>query len=140
MLALNATQVRNEWSTVLDSVIRDKPKFIKRTRDYLLLADLATVEQLLEPYIFTTEELVEDDGSITLSLDQIDLVENGKDRQEATKKMAAALLEYAEDYYTDFAYWARGDRKTHIPYVLKALIINDIDKIGEQLQCRHGES
>ena len=33
MLATSATEVRKEWSSVLDSVVRDKPQFIKRTRD-----------------------------------------------------------------------------------------------------------
>ena len=137
---MNATQVRNEWSTIVDSVIREKPRFIKRTRDYMLLSDLNTVELLLEPYAFTAEEYLEEDGSVTLSLDQIDLVENEIDRSSAIKKMASAILEYADDYYSEFSYWSRGERKAHIPYVLKALVLSDPDKIGDLLQCRRGES
>ena len=140
MIALNATQVRNDWSAVVDSVIREKPKFIKRTRDYMLLSDVNIIMQLLEPHTLTAETFVEDDGSVTISLDQIDLVENGNDEKEAIKKMAAAILEYAEDYYKEFSYWARGDRKTHIPFVLKALVLNDVDRIGGLIQCRHGGS
>ena len=33
MLMEQATTVRKEWSAVCDSVIHEKPKFIKRTRD-----------------------------------------------------------------------------------------------------------
>ena len=33
MLMEQATNVRKQWSSVCDSVIHDKPKFIKRTRD-----------------------------------------------------------------------------------------------------------
>ena len=138
MIALNATQVRNDWSAVVDSVIREKPRFIKRTRDYIFLSDVNTIMQLLEPYTLTAETFIEDDGSVTISLTQIDLIENGNDEKEAIKKMAAAILEYAEDYYNDFSYWARGDRKAHIPFVLKALVLNDVDRIGGLIQCRHG--
>ena len=140
MIATSAKQVRNDWSAVVDSVIREKPKFIKRTRDYMLLADLNTITQLLEPYSFTAEEYIEDDGSVTLSLDQIDLVENGENRKDAVEKMSSAVLEYAEDFYKEFAYWARGDRKAHIPFVLKALVLGDANEIGGLIQCRHGES
>ena len=40
MLTLNATDVRKEWSTVIDNTIREKPQFIRRTRDYMMLADI----------------------------------------------------------------------------------------------------
>ena len=139
MFAINATEVRNEWSTVVDSVIREKPKFIKRTRDYMLLSDLKIIENMLEAYTFTAEEFVEDDGSVTLSLNEIDLVENGKNKKEALFKMAKGILEYSEDYYKEFSYWAVGDRRAHIPYVFKTLIINELEKIGGLITCRPGK-
>ena len=77
MLTLNATDVRKDWSMVIDSVVREKPKFIRRTRDYMMLADLAFLKLLLEPYTFTAKKFLEDDGTITLELNEIDLVENG---------------------------------------------------------------
>ena len=139
MIAINATQARKEWSSVVDSVIRDKPCFIKRTRDYMLLTDVMVLDELLSVYTFHAEILKENDGSITISLDAIDLVENGVDEREAVHKLSCAILEYSEDYYKDYAYWARGERKRHLPYVLKALILNDAEKIGGLIECRHGE-
>ena len=58
----------------------------------------------------------------------------------AIKKLANAILEYSEDYYKDFAYWSRGGRKSHVPYVFKALILNDIDKIGGLIKCSNGKT
>ena len=139
MFALNATDARNQWSSVVDSVIREKPRFIKRTRDYMFLADIKFLESLLSDYNFTANKYVEDDGSVTLGLVEIDLAENGADEQEAIKKMAQAILEYSEDYYNEFSLWARGDRVSHIPYVFKALILDDIEKIGGLITCRPGE-
>jgi len=98
------------------------------------------LERILEPYIFTAEEYIEDNGSVTLFSVDLDLVENGKDKEEAINKLAAGILDFSEDFYNDFDLWARGSRIAQIPYVLKALMLNDIDKIGSLIICRLGES
>ena len=139
MLELNATQVRKEWSTVVDSVIREKPVLFKRTRDRMILSDIGFLSELLAVYTFHVRLFSEDDGTVTASLDEIDLVENGATENEAKQSLAESILEYSKDYYNDFSYWSRGDRRSHIPYVFKSLILNDVDKIGGLLECRHGE-
>ena len=137
MFVMNATDVRREWSAVTDTVIREKPAFIKRTRDYMALINLPMMEGLLSPYIFTAAKLIEDDGSVTLSLNEIDLVENGDTEEEAKLALANAILDYAEDYYEQFSVWsAAPNRKAHLPYVLKALILDDPKKIGDLIQCQ----
>ena len=138
--ALNATQVRSEWSAVVDSVIRDKPRFIKRTRDYMMLSGMDALESILAAYSFHAEVFIEDDKSVTVSLDEIDLAVNDADEPSALLKMAEAILEYAEEYYSDFAYWSRGSRKSHLPYVLKVLLLYDAAKIGGLIECRHGKN
>ena len=140
MLAINATKVRNEWSSVVESVIREKPAFIKKTRDYLFLSDMDVLEKILSAYSFNARILTEDDGSVTLSLDEIGLTENAPDLSSAVSALAGAILEYSEDYYKEFSYWSRGSGKSHIPYVLKALMLNDIKKIGDLIECRHGKT
>jgi hypothetical protein len=141
MLTMNATDVRKDWSEVVDKVIREKPQFIKRTRDYLMLSDVNFMESLLDAYHFTAKEETEDDGSITLSLNEIDLVENGKDEKEAKRKLAESILEYSENFYTDFNYWGTApNRKAHIPYVFKALILGNAAKIGELVTCQSGKN
>jgi len=135
---MSSTQVRKEWSAVCDTVVHEKPVLIKRTRDSMFLADVSLLGELLEAYKFHAKLLTESNGSITISLDEIDLIENGVNEQEAVHKLAVAILDYAEDYYSDFLYWSRGDRKSHKPYVIKALIIGDVYKIGGLIECRHG--
>ena len=83
MIMEQATTVRKEWSAVCDSVIHNKPKFIKRTRDRMWFSNLDTMSEILSAYDFTAQRFIEIDGSVTLSLNEIDLVENGKDEQEA---------------------------------------------------------
>lgn len=141
MLTMNATDVRKDWSEVVDKVVREKPQFIKRTRDYLILSDVNFMELLLNAYYFTAEEAIEDDGSVTLSLNEIDLVENGQTEEEAKQALAESILEYSENFYTDFNYWSTAsNRKAHIPYVFKALILGNAEKIGELIKCQDGKN
>ena len=141
MLAMNATDVRKEWSRVVDGVIRERPIFIKRTRDRMWLSNIETMEDILAGYQFTVEKYCEDDDSITLSLVEIDLVENGKTEQDARLRMANAILEYANEYYQNYAYYSKApNRKSHIPYVFKALIIEDAQKLGDSIVCHAGEN
>jgi len=139
MFAINATKARNEWSSLVESVIRDKPAIIKKTRDYLFFSNINILENILAAYSFHAETLIEEDGSVTISLDEIDLVENAPDMPGVISKLANAILEYSNDYYNEFAYWSRGDRKAHIPYIFKALILNDVGKIGGLIKCRRGK-
>lgn len=140
MLTMNATDVRKNWSEVSESVIREKPQFIKKTRDYMMLSNMEFMNVLLSGYQFTAVKYVESDGSVTLSLNEIDLVENADSEEEAIKAMSASILEYAVDFYKDFNFWSSANnKKSEIPYVFKALILDDVAKIGECIKCQVGE-
>ena len=90
---------------------------------------------------FTAEKFIEDDGSVTLSLDQIDLVENGKDEKTAIKQLAQYIYEYAEEYYADFElFYNAPNRRGHLPYVLDVLSVKDISEIESSIECRDGET
>lgn len=141
MLMEQATTVRKEWSAVCDSVMHEKPRFIKRTRDKMWFSSLETMSELLDAYRFTAERYVEEDGSVTLSLNEIDLVENGTEEKEARRRLAEAILEYSLEYYEEYELYSHSpNRRKHIPYIFKALIIDDPEKIGDMLECRDGKN
>lgn len=141
MLMEQATNVRKEWSAVCDSVMHEKPKFIKRTRDKMWFSNLETISVLLSAYQFTASKYVEADGSVTLSLNEIDLVENGTNEQEVRANMGNAILEYALDYYKEYKLYSHApNRKEHIPYIFKALIMDNPKEIGESIQCQDGKN
>lgn len=141
MLMEQATAVRKEWSAVCDSVVHNKPKFIKRTRDRMWFSNLETMEEILKAYKFTAEKFIEEDGSVTLSLNEIDLVENGIDESEARLNLGKAILEYSTDYYNDYELYSHApNRKQHIPYIFKALIMDNPEQIGEKVECRDGKN
>jgi len=141
VLKINATDARRNWSAVIDDVIRDKPHIIKRTRDQIFLADLKLLESILSSYSFTAAKFIEEDGSVTLSLNEIDIIANGDTEEDAKLSLAKSILEYAEEYYDNFSLWsAAPNRKSHIPYILKVLIIDDVGKMGEMIECQVGKN
>ena len=141
MLMEKATDVRKEWSAVCDSVIHTKPKFIKRTRDKMWFSNLETMQEILEAYHFTAAEYVENDGTVTLSLNEIDLMENGETEELTKSLLGKSILEYAVEYYENYEQYSKSpNRKSHIPYIFKALITDDPEKIGESISCQNGKS
>lgn len=141
MLMKQATDVRKEWSASCDGVIHDKPIFIKRTRDKMWFSNLDTMSQILNAYTFTALKFVEEDGTITLSLNEIDLIENGATEVEARLALASSILEYSTEYYMNYELYSHApNRKGHVPYIFKALIMDDPRKIGESILCQDGKN
>lgn len=137
----SATEVRKDWSLFFDKAVREKPVFIKRTRDNAVLSDLNFINLLLDKYHYECTKYVEKDGTITLSVDLLDITENANTEEEVKVKVAQEILDYAEDFYKEYDLWSNApNRKSHIPYVFKALLLNDISKIGELIRCRIGEN
>lgn len=141
ILTAKATDVRKDWSTICDSVIHDKPKFIKRTRDRMWFSSLDTLTEILKAYSFTAKKFIESDGSVTLSLNEIDLIENGIDEVAARLALGNAILNYSFEYYKEYSFYSHSpNRKAHVPYIFKALIMDNPEQIGEIIICQDGEN
>lgn len=140
MKTINATEVRKNWSAMLDSVVHDRPVYVKRTHDNIAMINLDLLREVLSAYTFTADKYTEKDGSITLSAVNLDLATNGKTEALAKKALASEIKEYAEDFYNEFALWSSApNRKPHIPYVLKALSLTS-EQLEEEIVCRVGKS
>ena len=136
MLTMSATEVRKEWSRVLDSVTRRRPAFIKRTHDNVVLASTESLSAMLSDVRYETNIFQEDDGSITLSLDALDLVVNEKSLESAKKSLANDIEEYAEEYYANYeSYSVSPNRRAHLPYVMKALIADSPKELEDAIEC-----
>mgnify|MGYP000991464859 CR=1 FL=1 len=51
--------------------------------------------QGLDAYQFTCQKFLEADGSVTLSLNEVDLIENAPTEQKAKLALSQSMLEYA---------------------------------------------
>ena len=47
MVAIHSSEVRKDWSSIMDSVIRRKPAFIIRNRDVMMLSSVEQMQDLL---------------------------------------------------------------------------------------------
>ena len=141
MISMKATDVRREWSKVIDTAIREKPVFIKRTRDHVVISNVEHIKSLLNDYHLTAEKFIEEDGSITLSMQELDIVANGSSLKLAKQELAKNLLEYAEEFYQDFAFWSKApNRKSHTPFVLKILLNENIEELISDIKCQPGKN
>ena len=89
---------------------------------------------------FTADKYVEADGTVTLSLNEIDLIENADTEANAKRTLADSIMEYAVEYYNHFSYYnIASNRKRHVPYIFKALAMNDVRKIEESIEIKEEE-
>lgn len=136
----SASEVRKEWSSTIDTALREHPVFIQRTRDKLILLDIATLRLAFENLRFELILYPEKDGSVTLVESHLDLVEKAANKDSGIDQMIHALRDYACDFYSEFALWSKApNRKSHIPYILKVLSSTD-DELREDIVCRSSES
>lgn len=130
MQTINATDVRKHFSEFIDMIVREKPAVIKRNRDYVFSLSMEDMCFILEQYRFSADKYIEDDGSITLSLNEIDLAVNEPTLENAVDSMAKEIKEYAEEYYENFKlYYNSSNRKKHLPYILRILTSGSIEDI-----------
>lgn len=127
---LNATEVRKYWGNFIDTVVRDKPKVVKRNRDYFVAVSLTHIRTILKSYKIETQYMKEDDGTVTASLANFDLVVNAQDEASARKALAEELVEYAREYFEEFQlYYHSPNRQPHFPYILAVLLQDDIEGV-----------
>ncbi len=131
MQTINATDVRREFSQFIDTVVREKPVVVKRNRDYILSISLEQTVNLLANYRFHMNLFSEENGSITASLNELDLIINTTDRNNLKNLMAQEILDYAEDYFEQFSlYYNSTNRQKQFPYVLKAILADNLEEIA----------
>lgn len=137
---LNATDVRKHWGQFNDDVVRDGPRFVKRNRDAWVALSADHLKVAFDNFTFEAECHVEEDGSVTASLKDFDLVENGDTKDEAVDLLADELVEYAHDYQNNFQkYFHAPNRRHHFPYVMNVLVQEDVEGVKALIQCPVGE-
>lgn len=119
---ISSTEVRKNWSEVIDSVVREKPVFIKRRRDTLAFLSLDQLDLLLETFKLNLDIFKEEDGTFTGSVEEIDLVGNASSVEELIELMSYDLIEYADEYMDNFdMYYRAPNRRVHFPFVYKVI-------------------
>lgn len=140
MFTIRSSDARKDWSGVMDSVIRRKPAFISRTRDCMMLSSTDTIYELVSGVMYVADEYWEEDGTVTLSLHDMDIIANGPDIDSAKKLLVRNIMEYAEEYYSEYElYYSAPNRKRHLPYIMKALTAKNPEELEEAVLCHPGK-
>ncbi len=85
--------------------------------------------------VFRVTVYTEDDGSITISMDDMDLAVNAPSKEAAIKTLCRDMVEYAEEYRKAFAvYSGAPNRAAHAPLVKEILAAT---AAGTAARCPH---
>lgn len=142
-LAVKSSDVRTGWAEFVDEVIHRVPKFVQRNeRDMFLSMNLDFTSQLLEHlrYRIIVEHDEEANEYITSS-EGIWIVESGETEKKAIKNYLESFIEWSEDYFQEFSLnYNTPNLKPQFPYILKALILNDPDKLLSYVDVQYKRS
>jgi hypothetical protein len=93
-------------------------------------------KELVRDIVFTADRYVEDDGSVTLSLQNFDIVVNDIDNQSAMDSLVKELKEYALEFYKDIEFWGSDkNRREQLKKILKVLLADD-KELRESIKCQ----
>ena len=133
---LQFTEARNQFSTLYDSVFNSfNPAIVKRKQtEQVAMLRVDLLKMVLEDYKLNPEVIQEDDGSVTLALDSLELYANNSTLDLATKDLIEDLKIYAQDYLDrSQLFFHSPNRKPHFPYVLKILLCDNDEEIRKLL-------
>ena len=138
MLAeLKFTSARSSLSDLFDQVWHQfLPAVVKRHQtEEVLLVRRDLQKDILRAYTFKPEVLQEEDGSVTLALDEIELVVNAPTFEEAARKLVQEMKIYAEDYKERIHLFLHApNRRGHFPYVLRIWLCESDEEIRSFLE------
>ncbi len=137
MLAeIRFTNARRSLTDLFDGVWhRSLPTIVTRRRnEEILLLRRDLQQDILKAYTFEPEVLSEEDGSITLALEELELVVNAPTLEEAVSEMVKEMTVYAADYKERIQVFLNApNRRGHFPYILRVWLCDDERKVRSLL-------
>lgn len=130
------SEARSQLSRVFDEVVEDlRPVLIRRKgREEALLVRRAELEVVLEPFTLTARVMREEDGSVTIAVDELEWAVNAPTRDAAGEELLDDLRQYAGDYLARAPVFLRApNRRTHFPYVLRILLASSDEELRRML-------
>ena len=100
LLETKFTDARRDFTALYNRVYADAlPTIVKRHRDEeIVLVKRELQEAILQAFCFRPEVINEADGSITIAIDELELVVNQDDREAAILDLINEIKIYAQEY------------------------------------------
>ncbi|HQD40053.1 MAG: exoribonuclease R [Firmicutes bacterium] len=134
---LNLTDARKNFSSLYDRVFNAfKPTIINRKRsEQVLVLRVDQQKMLLSHFSLKPKIILENDNSVTLALDQLELYVNGNTFEEAVDILIDDLKFYAQDYIQRSQLFMHApNRRSHFPYVLRVLLCENDEEVRNLLE------
>ncbi len=129
---LQFTEARNQFSTLYDSVFNSfNPAIVKRKQtEQVAMLRVDLLKMVLEDYKLIPEIIQEDDRSITLALDALEIYVNNSTLELAAKDLVEDIKVYAQDYSSHSQLFLHAPNRTHhFPYVLRIMLCENDEEI-----------
>lgn len=133
----NLTEARKGLSLLYDEVYNAfKPTIIRRKKTEEILLLRVDLQKMLLTYFPLKPEIIpEDDKSITLALDHLEIFVNGVTLEEAVQELISDLKYYSQDYIQRSQLFLHApNRRAHFPYVLRILLCDTDEEIRDLLE------
>lgn len=135
------SEARRQFSALYDSIYNAlKPVVIRRGRqEEVLLLRKDMLKSLLEKFSLKAVAFEEEDGSVTLALDELDIAVNAPSLEEAVNELVQELKLYARDYLDRAQLFLNApNRRHHLPYILRVALCNSDEEVKDLVEvvCR----
>ncbi len=134
---LQFTDARKDFTSMYNEVFNSyKPMIIKRKQaEEVLMLRTDLQKMLLSNFTLKPEILHEEDGSITLALDTLEMYVNAETPEKAIVDLIQDLKNYAQDYIDRSQLFLNApNRRPHFPYVLRILLCENDEEIRSLLE------
>ena len=129
----NFSTARSNFKAVFDIVaVRQQPLIVNRYQDEIFMISRQLQKDLLGCYVIPAEILPEEDGSVTIAVDILEMAVNGATREAAIDELITDLKMYAQDYMDRVGLFLQApNRRSHFPFVLRVLLASDDEEIRQ---------
>lgn len=131
------TEARNDFSNLYNKVYNElNPVIVRRKKtEQVILLPIDLQKLLLEEFKLKPKKLSEDDGSITLALDEMEIYANADTMENAVAELIQDIKYYAQDYINrPHLFLNAPNRRSHFPYILRVLLCDNDDEIRALLE------
>jgi len=137
-----SSEARKHFGETLDKIdeykvpMEVKKKIAGGTKDFIFISKDSYLS-ILDQIKLNVRAVNEEDGSVTLELDSLNLLSWGETLEKAIDDLAEDLMNYAEEYKSDVqSYLNAPNRKDHYIYLLKIWPLKEKEEVIKALEIQ----
>lgn len=132
----NLTELIDRVQRMVPAVIKPRKKSEEASVVLSRSLLMALLPSRIEDLAAKLEFIMEPDGSVTATLDPMDIAVNAETKEAATRRAAEEAIEYAREYLSPknaAVYMRSPNRSSHLPIVVRISLCDSVDEVLELL-------